>query len=160
MDDKGFLQSTSLEEIFVTLGPGLLSILLRQVRSRLAEAAVLIDGRQLLNGMVVETVQHDQQHTACRGERLKTGLGEGVRLQFTILVGSDQVLLLLDVTIQNGKIQIGRGLVDIGITVISLENIWREVSSLLRECALDRKLNPPWITNEAQSKNKLETLLG
>ena len=160
MDDKGFLQSTSLEEVFVTLGPGLLSILLRQVRSRLAEAAVLIDGRQLLNGMVVETVQHDQQHTACRGERLKTGLGEGVGLQFTILVGSDQVLLLLDVTIQNGKIQIGRGLVDIGITVISLENIWREVSSLLRECALDRKLNPPWITNEAQSKNKLETLLG
>ena len=160
MNDKVFLQSTSLEEIFITLGPGLLSILLRQVRSRLAEAAVLIDGRKLLNGMVVETVQHNQQHTASRGEGLKTGLGEGVRLQFTILVGSDQVLLLLDVTIQNGKIQVGRGLVNTGVTVISLENIWREVSSLLPECALDRTLNPPWITNEAQSKNKLETLLG
>ena len=143
MDDKGFLQSTSLEEVFVTLGPGLLSILLRQVRSRLAEAAVLIDGRQLLNGMVVETVQHDQQHTACRGERLKTGLGEGVGLQFTILVGSDQVLLLLDVTVQNGKVQIGRSLVDAGVAVVGLENIWRDVSSPLRKCALDRKLNPP-----------------
>lgn len=160
MNGRVFLQSTSLEEVFVTLGPDLLSLLLRQVRSRLAEAAVLIDGRQLLNGMVVETVQHDQQHTASRGESLKTGLGEGVGLQFTIMVGSDQVLLLLDVTVQNGKVQIGRGLVDAGVAVVGLENIWLDVSSLLRERILDRKLNSPWITSEAQSKNKLETLLG
>ena len=123
MNGRVFLQSTSLEEVFVTLGPDLLSLLLRQVRSRLAEAAVLIDGRQLLNGMVVETVQHDQQHTASRREGLKTGLGEGVGLQFTILVGSDQVLLLLDVTVQNGKVQIGRSLVDAGVAVVGLEDI-------------------------------------
>ena len=129
MDDKGFLQSTSLEEVFVTLGPGLLSILLRQVRSRLAEAAVLIDGRKLLNGMVVETVQHNQENTTSSGEGLQTTLGEAVGLQLTVLVRTDQILLLLDITVQNGKIEVGRGLVHVLLAVVGLEDVCHNVSA-------------------------------
>lgn len=71
-------------------------------------------------------VQHDQQHTASRGEGLKTRLGERIGLQFTILVGTDQVLLLLDVTVQDGKVEVGGGLVDTRITVVGLEDICRK----------------------------------
>jgi hypothetical protein len=59
----------------------------------------------------VETVEHNQQNTAGSGESLQTALGEAVRLQLTILVRPNQVLLLLDITVQNREIKISRGLV-------------------------------------------------
>lgn len=68
-------------------------------------------------------VQHDQQHTASRGESLKSGLGEGIRLEFSVLVSSDEVLFLLDITVQDREIQIGRGLVYAGVAVVGLEDI-------------------------------------
>jgi hypothetical protein len=61
--------------------------------------------------VVVETVKHNQQDTAGSGEGLQTALGEAVRLQLTILVRTNQVLLLLDITVQNRQIKVSRGLV-------------------------------------------------
>lgn len=51
-------------------------------------------------------VEHNHQDTARGRERLKTGLGEAVGLQLSVLEGPDQVLLLLDITVQDGEVEI------------------------------------------------------
>jgi hypothetical protein len=71
----------------------------------------------------VETVQHDQENTASSGKGLQTTLGEAVGLQLSVLVGTDEILLLLDIAVENGEIQVGGGLVQVLLTVIGLENI-------------------------------------
>jgi hypothetical protein len=38
-------------------------------------------------------------------------------------VGTDEILLLLDITVENGEVQVGGGLVQVLLTVIGLENI-------------------------------------
>lgn len=50
-------QTTSLEEIVVIFSPGLLGLLLRQVRRGLGEPAVLVDESKLLDNVIVETVR-------------------------------------------------------------------------------------------------------
>jgi hypothetical protein len=72
----------------------------------------------------VETVEHNQENTASSRKSRKTTLGEGIRLQLTALVGTDQVLLLLDITIQNGEIEVSRGLVQVLLAVVGLENVY------------------------------------
>jgi hypothetical protein len=76
----------------------------------------------------VETIKHNQQNTAGCGESLQTALGEAVGLQLTILVRTDQVLLLLDITVQNGEVEIRRGLVQVLVSVVGLENVCRDGS--------------------------------
>jgi hypothetical protein len=73
--------------------------------------------------MVVETVEHDQENTASSRKGLQTTLGEAVGLQLSVLVGTDEILLLLDITVENGEVQVGGGLVQVLLTVIGLENI-------------------------------------
>lgn len=52
------LQSTSLEEVFVIFGPGLLGLVFRQLGRRLCETTVLVDGGKLLNNVIVETARN------------------------------------------------------------------------------------------------------
>jgi hypothetical protein len=76
----------------------------------------------------VETVQHNKQHTASSGESLQTAFGKAIRLELSVLVGADQVLLLLNVTVKNGKIQVGGGLVKVRLTIVCLENVYIRIS--------------------------------
>jgi hypothetical protein len=55
---------------------------------------------------------------------LQTALGEAVGLQLTTLVRTDQGLLLLDITVQNGEIKVGRGFVEVLFAVVGLENVY------------------------------------
>ena len=50
-------ETTSLEEIIVVFGPGLLGLLLGQLRRGLGEAAILVDESKLFDDVVVETVR-------------------------------------------------------------------------------------------------------
>lgn len=109
--------------------------------------------------MVVETVQHDQQNTASRRERLQTTLREGIGLELSVLVGSDQILLLLNITVQNGKVQVGRGLVQVLLPVVGLEDVYGKVS-YCTNCLYGMDARSPWMIKEAQSKKTLDTLLG
>lgn len=99
-----YIQSSSLEQVFIVLGPSLLSIFFRKVCSGLVKPAIFIDGRQLLNHVVVKAVEHDQQDTARGGKSLQTRLRERIGLQLSILVGPNEVLFLLDITIKNRKV--------------------------------------------------------
>ena len=118
-------KTTGLEQILITLGPGLLGVLLGQTRAGLAEATVLVDLSQLANDVVVETVQHNQQDTAGSRKGLQTTLGEAIGLQLSVLAGTNQILLLLDITVQDGQVQVSGGLVQVLLAVVGLEDIYR-----------------------------------
>lgn len=103
-------------------------------------------------------VEHNHQDTARGRERLKTGLGEAVGLQLPVLERPDQVLLLLNVTVQDGQVQITRSLVHVGVFVVGLEDICFLIRIFHRPRDVSRSL--PWIMRDAQSKKTLDTLFG
>lgn len=117
-------KTTGLEQVLITLGPGLLGVLLGQTRAGLTEATVLVDLSQLANDVVVETVQHNQQDTAGSRKGLQTTLGEAIGLQLSVLVGTNQILLLLDITVQDGQVKVSGGLVQVLLAVVGLEDIY------------------------------------
>jgi hypothetical protein len=55
---------------------------------------------------------------------LQTAFGKAIRLELSVLVGTDQVLLLLDIAVKNGKIQVGRRLIKVRLAVVGLENVY------------------------------------
>jgi len=95
-------QPAGLEKVVIVLGP----LLLRITLGRAGESAVLIDESELLHDEVVETVEHDHNYADSRREGQKTSLREGVRLELTVLEGSDLVLFVLVIAIKWRQIQV------------------------------------------------------
>lgn len=78
----------------------------------------------LLRNMVVEAVEHDQEHTYTRRESEKPLLGETIGLQLSVLERAHSVLHLLVVTIQRRQIEVGRCIRNVRILTISPEEIY------------------------------------
>ena len=100
------LQSASLEKIIVIFSPSALRLLFWEIRSGLREPASLVDLRKLLDDIIVEAVEHDENHTRCGRKLDESRFGVAVRLQLAVLEGSDLILVLLIVAVQNRQVQI------------------------------------------------------
>ena len=117
------VQTTGLKQIIVVFGPRPLLQLRSEAIARLREATALIDGRQLLDDVVVEAVEHDQDDTAAGREAEQAVFGEAVRLQLAILERSNGVLVFLRVAIERGEVEVGGCLRVVEVGVVGLKQI-------------------------------------
>lgn len=79
-----------------------------------------------INKRINRPVKHNHQHTAGGRESLKPRFAERVGLQLSILEGSNRVLGLLIITVQDRQVKIGRSLVYIWVLVVGLEDIFSQ----------------------------------
>lgn len=92
-------EPTCVEQVMIPFLPRLRLHLLGQTIARLGEPAVLVDGGQLFNHVIVESVEQDKENTAAWWESKQSLFGEAIWLQLAICECSDSVLVLLRVTI-------------------------------------------------------------
>lgn len=114
-------QSSSLEEIVIVLFPSCLGSVSGQLLGRWCETTILVDQSQLLNHIIVETIEHDEHDSARWRKCEQSLLRETIRLDLTMLKGSHCVLVFLCIAIQNGEVQIARCFAVRVISMISLE---------------------------------------
>jgi hypothetical protein len=101
------------------------------------EFPALIDRGQLLDDVIVETVEAEEEDGYTGRESQETGFVEAIWFEETVLERSDRVLLFLVVAVERGEIQVGGRLVDCAVCGICVEEI-----SLLEMGLLEGK---PWM---------------
>lgn len=94
-------ETTSLEEIVIVLLPCFLCHFFGELVGWLGESAIFVDDRQLLDNIVVESIEHDQKYTTSGWEAKHAFFGETIWLQFTLLECSDLILVGLNISVQS-----------------------------------------------------------
>lgn len=100
-----FLPS-SLEKIIVVFLPALLLHLRSQTVSWLRESSTLVYNGELISNVIMEAIEHDEQDSNSRRKSEKSFFGETVRLQLSILEGSDCILFVLVAAVERREIEI------------------------------------------------------
>jgi len=151
-------QASGLEQVVVVLLPCRRSPLALERRRRRCELAILVDGDEVVGNVVVDAVEHDQQHTDSRRHAQDALVGEAVGLELAVLECPDRVLHGLVAAVQRGQIEVRRRLGLVVVAVVRPEEVCRccQETDSFRELNLDL----PWMMMLAQYQRTLETLLG
>lgn len=94
----------SLEEVVIILLPGRCELVVARVALWTVEATALIDDGDILRNVVVEPIEHNEQYAYAGRHPQQAFVGKAVRLELTILEGTDGVLHGLVAAVQRGKI--------------------------------------------------------
>jgi hypothetical protein len=78
---------------------------------------MLVDDGELLDDVVVETVEGDDESTHARGLTEQPPLGKDILLQESVLERPDSVLLLLVVAVQGAQVEVRR-ILEFGVVLL------------------------------------------
>lgn len=118
-------QPSGLEHVVVKLLPCGRGLLALERRRRAGEFAILVDGNEVFGNVIVDAVEHDQQHTNSWGHAQDPLVGETVGLQLAVLECSDRVLHCLVAAVQRGQIEVRGRLGLVIVTVVGPEEVCR-----------------------------------
>lgn len=119
------LQPSGLEKIVITFCQSLLicGYILRVNGHRNTKSSSFIYQRQLLDHIIVESIEGDDESTNPWRLSQKSRFRECIGLDLAILKRTDGLLLLSIVAVKRAEIQIGRGSMLVRVHIIRAEDI-------------------------------------